>query len=303
MLRKALAAVLLVILPACAQAQSVSPDLHGYQSLLDRYVRRIGARGEPFDTRFDYEQLYVDENIWKLQRSERLEQLHAQLLAATPSAMTPAERLAWGINTYNFLVIERITVNLLVPKHGFQRYKAVDQINALSSGFFTGRLAVVEGRSYTLDSFQRRFVFGDSSASHGPRALLADPRVLFATNPGRIGAPPLMPRAYRADSLDHQLDEAVRVTLALPRFVTVQANPTLLLVSDWLARNRADLGGSEEALLAFVQKNAPRAVRDGIRKAKLTKVSRYVAANPLLNQMDHPKIIMPVTTSGETVSP
>jgi hypothetical protein len=55
-------------------------------------------------------------------------------------------------------------------------------------------------------------------------------------------------------------------------------------------------------LLEFVQKNASRAVRDAIRKGKLTVVGRYVTANPLLNQVDHPKIIMPVSTSSDTVS-
>jgi hypothetical protein len=303
MLRKALAAVLLVLLPACAHAQSASPDYRGYQSLLDQYIRRIAARGEPFDTRFDYEQLYVDEKIWTLAHSERLEQLHTQLLSASPSAMTPAERLAWGINTYNFLAIERITLNLLIPGHKFQRYKSVDQIRALGDRFFTGRVAIVEGRNYTLDGFMRRFVFGDTTSGPGPHALLSDPRLLFATNPGRIGEPPLMPRAYHADSLDRQLDEAMHLTLALPRFVTVQVNPPLLLVSDWLGRNVADLGGSEPALLEFVQKHAPHSVRDGIRKAKLAGISRYVAANPLLNQVDHPRVIMPVTTGGDTVAP
>ena len=303
MFRKALAAVLLLVLPACAHAQSASPDFRGYQSLLDQYVRRIAAKGEPFDSRFDYEQLYVDEQIWNVQRSDRLEQLHARLLAATPSAMTPAQRLAWGINTYNFLVIERITLNLLVPKHKFQRSRSVDVIATPLGGFFTGRIAVIEGRDYSLDSFQRRFVFGDTTTSSGSRAPLRDPRVLFAVNPGRIGAPPLMPRAFRADSLDRQLDQAMRITLALPRFVTVQKSPPQLFLSSWLSRNRADLGGTVPGLLAFVQKNAPQGVRDGIRTAKLTQVTRYLEANPLLNQMDHPKVIMPARPGGTTVSP
>jgi len=85
--------------------------------------------------------------------------------------------------------------------------------------------------------------------------------------------------------------------------VTVQANPPILLLSDWLSRNRADFGDSVPALIAFVQKYAPHAVRDGIRKEKLTGVGRFLAANPLLNQMDHPKVIMPATPGGDTVSP
>ena len=46
-----------------------------------------------------------------------------------------------------------------------------------------------------------------------------------------------------------------------------------------------------------VQKYAPNKVRDAIRKAKLTRVSRYVQLDTDLNQMEHPKVIMPSTSS------
>ena len=308
MIRQALLAAMLVVLLASTRAQAAVPDFRDYQSLLSKYVVRIAEKGQPFDTRFDYEQLYVDEKIWTLKRSARLEQVHAQLLAANPSAMTPAARLAWALNTYNFLVIEQVTVNLILPprenvRFSFIRYSNVDQINTTGSGFFHTNVADVEGLHYTLDSFRRRFVFGDTTSGNGPRAPLRDPRVRFAINPGRIGAAPLMPFAFHSDSLDRQLDRATRAALALSRFVTVRTNPPQLLVSDDLARDLGDFGGTEQGMLAFVRRYAPRALTDATKKAGLTAVSRYMQPDPKLNQKAHPKLIMPTPADGDSVSP
>jgi hypothetical protein len=307
MIRKTLAVALLLVLSVSARAQAAVPDFRDYQSLLDKYVVRIGEKGQPLDTRFDYEQLYVDEKIWTLKRSPLLEQIHAQLLAAKPSAMKPAERLAWALNTYNFLVIEQVTVNLILPpkrNHPFSfiRYTSVDQIRKPQSGFFTTPLADVEGRSYTLESFERRFVYGDTSSGSGTRAPLADPRVRFAINPGRIGSPPLLPYAFHADSLDHQLDRVTRTALALPRFVTVQVYPPLLLVSDWLSRDPGDFGGTPQGMLAFVRKYGPRSLAEDLKKANLTSVSRYMQTDPKLNQKDHPKVVMPAPADSVKAS-
>jgi hypothetical protein len=42
-------------------------------------------------------------------------------------------------------------------------------------------------------------------------------------------------------------------------------------------------------------------VRDGMKKAQLTRVSRYVQPDPKLNQKVHPKTIMPTPSDGDTV--
>ena len=301
MLRKALVAALFVILPACVHAGPVVPDFTGYQSLLDQYVVRISARGEPLDTRFDYEQLYVDEKIWTKHHSDRLDALHAQMLDATPSRMTPAQRHAWAINTYNFLVIERVTNGLLIPNRLFVRVKKVDEIGMRGVPFFTSTAAVVEGRRCSLADFERHFVFEDTTTADSPRAPLNDPRILFAINPGRIGLPPLMPRAFRPESLDRQLDEATRTALALPRFVTFKASPAGLFLSNFLGRNRGDFGG-EQGLIEFVLKYLPRETRNGIRSSGLKGVTRYQEVNPLLNQKDHPKIFMPAAPESSSVA-
>jgi len=59
-------------LAAPAAAQSAKPDFSGWQILLDRYAMRLGGKGQPLDTRFDYEQLFVDEDVWHTGQSQRL---------------------------------------------------------------------------------------------------------------------------------------------------------------------------------------------------------------------------------------
>ena len=298
MLLAVLAAVVVGTTPPPSTPPTLQAGLEDYQALLDRYVRRVQPKGAPMDTRFDYEQLYIDEQLWTKGRSARLDRIHAGLLSARPSGMSEPERIAWAANTYNFLVIERVTTNLLIPRFGFSRYERVDQMELPDGRFFSGRLALVEGVKYTLDEFERRFVRGDSTRVPAPPALPRDLRLLFLTNPARIGHPPLMPRAFRADSLDRQMDAAVRATMALPRFASFDAGQRSLYVSDWLARS---LGGSTAELLDFVRKWAPRAVRERMTQLKITDVARYLQADPRLNQREHPKVIVkPADKSGQS---
>jgi len=175
--RHALFAVLSsAVLLACAAvpARAQAPDYSGWQSLLDRYVVRLEGKNQPADTRFDYEQLYVDEGIWTKKRSERLERVHAQLFSVSPSALDDRARLAWAINAYNFLVIERATLLLLVPRRQFQRYDAVTQMSSADGSFFEAHVAQVDGRHYSMAEFERRFVYGDSTPMVEPRRAPGD---------------------------------------------------------------------------------------------------------------------------------
>ncbi len=307
MLRKALVTAILMALLGSVRAGAAVPDFRDYQALLDKYITRLQGKGQPLETRFDYEQLYVDEKIWTLKRSALLEKMHEQMLSVPPSTMTPAEREAWSLNTYNFLVIEHATLHLLIPrqehrKFKFLRYKNVDQIKASGVGFFDARIATIEGREYSIGEFERRFVYGDTSGPSVPRAAAHDPRIRFATNPGRVGYPPLLPYAFHPDSLDRQLDRAARNALAMPRFVTVKLSPPLLLVSDLMARDLGDFGGTMADMLAFVEKYVPRAVRDDIKKAKLTSVSRFTQPAMELNQKEHPKVVVPSPPDSSNTS-
>ena len=192
-------------LAAPRPARAAEPDYSGWESLLKSYLKITSPKSGSWDSRFDYEQLYVDEKIWTLHRSETLDRIHTQLLAVAPAGMTPAERTAWAINAYNFLVIERLTLHLLVPGRKFMRYDSPKQVNNEQGTFFAAEVAKLDGQAYSLTGFERRFVYGDTSAdpmADGlvPREHGGDPRLLCALSKGARCTGPLQPRAFRADS-------------------------------------------------------------------------------------------------------
>jgi len=280
------ASALLSAAPALAQA----PDHSGWQMLLDRYLFRMGdGKKQPAETRFDYEQLYVDEDIWTRKSSERLERIRGQLLSVTPSALDERARLAWAINTYNFLVVERATLMLLVPGRQFQRYDSVEQMSSPDGRFFDAQVATIEGRSYSMAEFERRFVYGDSTPLIEPRRQANDPRLMFALCRGSVGGPPLAPRAYRPESLEVQLDRATRTALALPFMAASDASGRHLLVSNYLGERLLDFGGTSSGILPFLEKHGPPALRSFLRRQKPADVTRFTKVDPTLNQFLRPK--------------
>ncbi len=264
---------------AAADTALVVPDVPEYQRLLDDYLVVVSKRGEPLDTRFDYERLYDVRT-----RPETFARIHRQLAAATPSRMDRATRLAWAINTYNFLVLENATDYLLVPGRGRLRWKSVQDIHLRTGLFFKGETIEVEGVNYSLDDFERAFCLDgyDRSSGQTPPATL-DPRVHFALVCGAMGCPPLLPRAYRADSLERQLEFATHNALALPRHLVLDPATKRVGVSTLFSWYAADFGGNVAAW-AFVKRYAPKPVRAAIEAQKLQRPNRYVPWDWLLNQ-------------------
>lgn len=289
---RALALLLLAAAPllAAGPVRAQAPDYSGWQALLDRYVVRLGdGRKTPADTRFDYEQLYVDEGIWTRKSSARLEAVRAQLLAVQPSQLEPQARLAWALNTYNFLVIERGTLLLLVPRRQFQRYESVEQMTSADGGFFDAHVAEIEGRQYSIAEFERRFVYRDTLPMIEPRREPADPRLMFALCRGSVGGPSLAPRAFRPESLEVQLEQAARRALALPHMARWDASARQLVLSSYIGQRLVDFGGPGEGLVRFVEKHAPSDLRAALRREKPANVTRFVPADPKLNQFLRPK--------------
>ncbi len=289
--RSAAGAFALALLCAAGPA-GAAPAPHPWplwQSLLDRYVIRIGdGHKAPFETRFDYEQLYVDENIWSKKHSDRLDAIHREFFSDVhPSTMDDRTRLAWAINAYNFLVVERATLLLLVPRHMFQRYESVAQMTSADGRFFQAKVAEVEGREYSLDAFERRFIYGDSTKTL-VRRHPGDPRIMFALCRGSIGGPFLEPRAFRPESLEIQLDRTTREQLELPHTIRWEAATKQLLASNYLGERLEDFGGAA-GVVKFAEKFGPSALRSALKRGKPASVSRFTPVDPKLNQYDRPK--------------
>ncbi len=287
MLRTLVTAALLLALPALASA--AAPDYTDYQKLLDRYLVRLEPANPATDTQFDYERLCLEERVPSLHRSATLAKIRAQLLAVDPATLSASDRTAWAINTYNFLVIERATINLLVPRKRLTRFKSVDDIKTPEGTFFGTPMVAVDGRKLTLAEFERRIVYGDTTPMHEARARAADPRLALALCSGHMGDPPLAMRAYRGDSLETQLTQAARTALAQRRFVLLHDDTNRLDVADYLAQRRIDFGGSIDAIVPFVERYAPEGVRKAIRKNKITKITLMIPTNRSLNQWPHPR--------------
>jgi hypothetical protein len=301
-------AALLCVAAALAPpgARAAEPDYSGYQALLRQYVHLIGAKGEPMDSRFDYEQLYIDEGYHRTRRAERLETIHTQLVAVRPSEMSERERVAWAINVHNFLAIQRMTVNLLVPRRGTMRHDSPKHVRADDGAFFAAQVAVIEGRPYSLGGIERRFAYGDTTADPladglASRLLPGDPRLQFALCKAALASGLILPWVYRADSLDAQLDRATRLSLALPRWILLDEATGSFRASNRFFDERVDHGGVDmPGLVPFLARHGPPALKKAIRKGRQTKPSMYFEPNWKLNQYDHPREALPGETRDST---
>ncbi|HEY6193896.1 MAG TPA: DUF547 domain-containing protein [Candidatus Eisenbacteria bacterium] len=303
----ALVAITLVVLAALpGTARADEPDYSGWRTLLHRYLVVVQAKGQPWDSRFDYEQLFLDEHVLTLRRADGLAAIHTQLLSVSPSDMTPRERTAWAINAYNLLVIERLTVHLLVPLRQLMRYDSPKEVNTDDGTFFAAPVATVDGKTYSLTGFERRFVYGDTTAdpmSNGgfARENPGDPRLMFALCKGALCTGPLVPWVYRADSLEAQLDRAARLALALPAYLRPDPASGQLGASNRFFDERADFGGPQlPGLIPFILKHGPAAIRREIQARKLERPTIFFEPNWKLNQFDHPRPKLPGAAGADS---
>lgn len=310
LLLRPFALVMALAVMAAAPAAAADPDYSGYQALLQKYLKVIQTKGQPYDTRFDYEQLFIDERIWQTKRAEGLQTLHTRMLALDPASLSPAERLAWAINTYNFLVIERLTTHLLVPGHKFQRYDSPKQVNNEEGTFFAAPVATIDGKAYSLTGFARRFVYGDTTdhveMADGsmPRDHGGDPRLMFALVHASRCSGPVLPWVYRSDSLEAQLDRAARIALALPTWLRHDAKTGMITASNRLFEERADLGGNDmPGLMPLLNRFAPAPVKKTIAARKLVRPDMFFEPDWKLNQFDHPPERLPGQVGAEPAKP
>ncbi len=300
--------VLAALTGPAASARAAEPDYSDYQAWLRRYVREVSVKGKPYETRFDYEQLFIDEDIWATKHADGLAALHSQLLSVTPASMTPRERTAWAINAYNFMAIERMTLHLLVPGRKFMRYDSPKQQNNEEGSFFAAPVATIAGVSYSLAGFERRFLYGDTTTQTlddglSAREQPADPRLMCALVKASVCSGPLQRWVYRADSLGAQLDRAARLALALPTWLRADVTTGQLSATNRFFEERADFGGAElPGLVPFLLKYAPTASKRVITAHKLARPNLFFEPDWKLNQFDHPRPALPGADSARAGS-
>lgn len=180
-------ALLLLILPMTANAQSFDHDHKAWSALLKKHVVLIDG-GKASQVRYAG---------FAQDRGE----LKAYL--ATLSRVTPAEFNAWDkarqmaflVNAYNAFTIEKILT----------RYPNIQSIWDFGKVFgnpFKDRFFNLLGRGFSLDMIEH-----DTLRKPG---AYDEPRVHFAVNCASVGCPMLREEAYVAARLDEQLEEQTR---------------------------------------------------------------------------------------------
>ncbi len=174
-----------------------------------------------------------------------LEAWIAAAAARRPSAMARAEAFAFWANLYNAL-----TLKVVLDRHPVRSIRDIRSTGVpfdprQFNGPWRTRLVTIEGRAMSLDDIE-----------HGVmRPTFRDPRVHYAVNCASIGCPNLPARAFRAATLERDLDEAARAFVNHPRGVTALADGRLRVSSiyHWF---REDFSGTEAGGVAHLRQHA-----------------------------------------------
>lgn len=203
--------LLLLMLPVFLSAQkSIDTWTNGVDQLLKTYV---------VDGRIDYAGIKDD---------PQLGSLVTQLADLKPADQSSAFAKTFYINAYNVLVIYAAASNY--PLNSVQEV----------SGFFERNKYSVSGKKYTLNAFEKDFMF----------KKYPDPRLHFVLVCGAVGCPPITNFAYRADQLENQLDAQTRAALNDPGFISLNGNTaTISKIFQWY---NTDFGGGKKDILNYI---------------------------------------------------
>lgn len=162
-----------------------------------------------------------------------------------PSAMPRAEAYAFWANLYNALTLKVVLERYPVRSIRDIRSTGVPLDPKGWFGPWRTRLITVEGRRMSLDDIEHETM----------RPTFRDPRVHYAVNCASIGCPNIWPRAWRAATLEAELDAAAAAFVNHPRGVTVLPDGRLR-VSSIFSWFREDFGGSEAGVVAHLRRYA-----------------------------------------------
>ena len=165
--------------------------------------------------------------------------------AARPSAMARNEAYAHWANLYNALTLKVVLERYPVRSIRDIRSTGVPFDPKGYFGPWRTRLVTVEGRRMSLDDIEHETM----------RPQFQDPRVHYAVNCASIGCPNLRPRAWRAATLEEDLDAAARDFVNHPRGAMFLADGGLRVSSiyTWF---RVDFGATEAGVINHLRQHA-----------------------------------------------
>ena len=208
---------MLLLFPFATQA--AGPVSHSvWNGLLSQYVKP----SPDGINRVDYERL-------KAAGGSRLKEYIASLEKATPSKLTRDAQKAFWINLYNAKTLEIVLARY--PVSSIRDIRLPDASGKLADGPWKSLVLTVEGRKLSLDDIENKML----------RPVFDDPRIHYALNCLSLGCPNLLPEAYVADRLDHQLDMAATQFVNHPRGITITpAKVDASSIYEWF---EGDFGG------------------------------------------------------------
>lgn len=222
--------------PAWAQGDADAP----YDALLRRYVKP-GADGV---ARVNYAG-------WRANAADRaaLDAYIAEMAQRQPSAMARGEALAYWGNLYN-----AVTLKVVIDRYPVASIRDIKSDSWLDPKAFSGPWrqprVTVEGRKLSLDDIEHAIM----------RPRFKDPRIHYVVNCASYGCPNLLNRAWRAATLEADMDAAARAFINHPRGVTVLPTGGLRVSSiyKWFIE---DFGGNDAGLLAHFNRFAGPALK------------------------------------------
>ena len=200
----------------------------------DAILAEVVSLGDDGVARVDYPTLTGDS------LRGQLDGYIAQLASTPVSELDRAEQQAYWINLYNAL-----TLQVMRDHYPVDSIQDVDISPGLfSSGPWGAELIAVEDEILTLDDIEHRIL----------RPLWRDPRIHYAVNCASIGCPNLQGRAWRAATLDADLEAAAAAYVNHDRGFTVDDGDLLVSsIYDWFI---ADFGGNDEGVLRHLAQYA-----------------------------------------------
>ncbi|MEL6869801.1 MAG: DUF547 domain-containing protein [Pseudomonadota bacterium] len=185
----------------------------------------------------------VDYAAFAGQHKAALDSYIASLAAIDPRRYAHDEQMAYWINLYNALTVQRVARDWPVT--------SILNVGSLTrQGPWDEPLVRVAGMLLSLNDIEHGIL----------RRVWDEPRIHFAVNCASVGCPDLSVDAYRGSELDAQLQTAARSYLASERGVAWR-DETLQLsaIFEWYAD---DFGASESAVIKHLAALADTQTRD-----------------------------------------
>lgn len=197
----------------------------------------------------------VDYAGWKASGADRrqLADYVAALASRRPSQMRRNEALAFWGNLYNAVTLTVILDNYPVDSIRNIRSEGLWLDPKAWTGPWRAPRVTVEGRRVSLDDIEHEIM----------RPTFRDPRIHYVVNCASIGCPNLLPRAWRSETLDADMDAAARAFINHPRGAAVRPDGSLWVSSifRWFIE---DFGGSDDGIIAHLRRYAAPALAGAI---------------------------------------